>query len=101
MVGVTAVDARNDLDDPVDHPVFAAACSEGWGERLAKGLPTFREGYPQRGEVPDDLTSPSVWRVCGDVRWRRVSWVIDRFNDHADTGGRRRRDMMTQIKGRG
>lgn len=60
---MAAVDARDDLDDPglvddpVDHPVFAAACSEGWGERLAKGranlsgrLSTVGGGSRQRNQ---------------------------------------------------
>ena len=44
MVGVAAVNDRDDLndqalvDDPVDHAVLAATGGEQWGERLTKRL---------------------------------------------------------------
>jgi hypothetical protein len=61
------VDDRDDLanqtlvDDSVDHPVFAAARSEEWGDRLAQRLADLSgRVIHSRGEVPDDVTSPSV-----------------------------------------
>ncbi len=67
MVGVAAVDARDDLDDqalvddPVDHPVLAAFGGKQRHEWLAQRLAdSSGRVIHRRGEVADDVTSPSV-----------------------------------------